>query len=114
MAAVLMVPAAPAAADVPLEELRVVTTQVASGLARPTAIAAVPDGRLLIAEKRGTVRAFHPDTGLAPAPVLDITGRVSSVSNERGLLGIVPAPDFAQTSVVYLAYTRLSDNALTL
>jgi glucose/arabinose dehydrogenase len=103
-------------ADVPLDELRVVTVQVASGLQRPTAIAIPADGsgRLLIAEKRGTVRAFQPDTGLAPAPVLDISGRVSSAANERGLLGIVAAPDFAQTSLVYLAYTRLTDNALTL
>lgn len=107
---------AASAADVPLDELRVVTTQVASGLQRPTAIAALADGsgRLLITEKRGAVRTFHPDTGLAPAPVLDISSRVSSTANERGLLGIVPAPDFAQTSLVYVAYTRLTDNALTL
>lgn len=105
-----------ARADVPLDELRAVTTQVAFGLSRPTSLTSLPDGsgRLLIAEKRGTVRAFHPDTGLAAGFVLDIRDRVDGVSNERGLLGITPAPDFAQSSVLYLAYTRITDDALTL
>jgi glucose/arabinose dehydrogenase len=101
---------------VPLGELRVTTTEAATGLLRPTAIAALNDhsGRLLITEKQGTVRVFQPDTGLAADPVLDIRDRVNSTQNERGLLGIVPAPDFRRTSLVYVAYTRLPDNALTL
>lgn len=98
---------------VPLEELRVTTTKVAS-LSRPTSIATLPDGRLLITEKRGTVRAFHPRTGLARTPVLDIRNRVSETENERGLLGIAVAPNFAQRQVVYVAYTRRSDEAVTL
>lgn len=114
----LLLPLLPsvASADVPLDRLGVTTTKVADGLVRPTAMTVLNDrsGRLLIAEKRGTVRAFHPDTGLAADPVLDISARVSSVSNERGLLGIVPARDFARTSMVYLSYTRLPDNAVTL
>jgi glucose/arabinose dehydrogenase len=118
----LLSPAVPAAADtsgqgrVPLEELRVVTTQVAEGLVRAVAIAGLddPGGQLLIAEKRGTVRIYDPDTGLAPEPVLDIVDRVNSTQNERGLLGIVPAPDFKHTALVYVAYTRRTDNALTL
>lgn len=101
---------------VPLEQLSVVTTQVAAGLVRPVAMVAANDrsGRMLIAEKRGTVRVFHPDDGLAADPVLDISDRVNSVANERGLLGIVPAPDFRRTKQVYVAYTRLPDGALTL
>jgi glucose/arabinose dehydrogenase len=110
----------PAAAEsrhgVPLDQLAVVTTEVATGLTRPVAMVAANDhsGRLLIAEKRGTVRAFHPDTGLAAEPVLDISDRVNSTANERGLLGIVPAPDFRRTANVYVAYSRLPDGALTL
>jgi glucose/arabinose dehydrogenase len=101
---------------VPLEELTVVTTEVAAGLVRPVAMVAANDrsGRLLIAEKRGTVRVFHPSDGLAADPVLDISDRVNSVANERGLLGIVPAPDFRRSKQVYVAYTRLPDGALTL
>lgn len=120
-AALLPATLSPAAADsrhggVPLDQLRVVTTQVASGLVRPVAMVAANDhsGRLLIAEKRGTVRVFHPKDGLAADPALDIRDRVNSVANERGLLGIVPSPDFRRTSNVYVAYTRLPDGALTL
>src|SRR5688572_26947502 len=74
--------AAPAAAGtsrpraVPLAELTVVSEQVASGLRRPIAITGLPDGRMLIAEKDGTVRAYHPDTGLAAEPVLDLSARI--------------------------------------
>lgn len=103
-------------ADVPLEELTAVATEVATGLARPTAITAPKDGtgRLFITEKPGTIRVFHPDTGLADEPVLDITDRVSESENERGLLGLAAAPDFAESKAVYVAYTRVPDNAVTL
>jgi glucose/arabinose dehydrogenase/lysophospholipase L1-like esterase len=100
--------------DVPLEEVAVTTTQVAFGLRRPTTVVGLEDGRLLVTEKQGTVRSYHPDTGLAADPVLDIRSRVDSSDNERGLLGIAPAPDFAQTSLVYVAYTALPDGTLTL
>ena len=103
-----------AAAAVPFEDVTVTTTQVASGLKRPTTVTGLDDGRLLITEKEGTVRVYHPDTGLAPDPVLDLRDRVDVSGNERGLLGIAPAPDFATTSVVYVAYTSLPAGALTL
>ncbi|GAA3160950.1 hypothetical protein GCM10020001_101490 [Nonomuraea salmonea] len=86
--------AASAAPEVPLEEINAVTTQVAFGLRRPVAIAAPDDGtdRLFIVEKRGTVRVYHPDTGLAPDPIIDITSSVDESGNERGLLGIALSP----------------------
>ncbi|OLF17872.1 PQQ-dependent sugar dehydrogenase [Actinophytocola xanthii] len=107
-------PEAAPARDVPLEQVRVATTQVASGLRRPTTVVGLADGRLLVTEKQGTVRSYHPTSGLAADPVLDLRDRVDSSDNERGLLGITPAPDFAQTSLVYVAYTSLPDGALTL
>src|SRR3989337_1434842 len=99
---------------VPLTELTVVTEQVAFGLRRPIAITGLPDGRMLSAEKNGTVRAYHPDTGLAAEPVLDLTARIDTSDNERGLLGITPAPNFARTGMLYVAYTSLPAGALTL
>ncbi|SMD25035.1 Glucose/arabinose dehydrogenase, beta-propeller fold [Kibdelosporangium aridum] len=99
-----------------LAEISVTTTQVASGLRRPTAIVAPDDGsgRLFITEKAGTVRAYHPTTGLAADPILSIQDRVSQTGNERGLLGIAASPGFAHDQTVYLAYTRVPDNAVTL
>ncbi|MFC4118940.1 PQQ-dependent sugar dehydrogenase [Nonomuraea zeae] len=109
-------PVAAAASRVPLEEVNAITTQVAFGLRRPTAIAAPDDGthRLLITEKRGTVRVYHPDTGLEPTPIIDITASVDESDNERGLLGIALSPDFAESHELYLAYTALPDSAVTL
>ncbi|MEV4799242.1 PQQ-dependent sugar dehydrogenase [Nonomuraea sp. NPDC049421] len=108
--------AASAAPAVPLEEINAVTTQVAFGLRRPVAIAAPDDGtdRLFIVEKRGTVRVYHPDTGLAPDPIIDITSSVDESGNERGLLGIALSPGFADDHEMYLAYTALPDGAVTL
>ncbi|MGX7828403.1 PQQ-dependent sugar dehydrogenase [Actinokineospora sp. 24-640] len=99
-----------------LANLAVETTQVAFGLNRPTAIAAPDDGsgRLFITEKVGTIRVYHPDTGLAAQPLADITAAVSISGNERGLLGIAPSPDFRTDQALYLAYTRIRDNAVTL
>lgn len=105
---------AAAARDVPLDQLRVGTTEVATGLNRPTAIAGLPDGRLLITEKSGTVRAYHPRTGLAAAPVLDLSDRINESENERGLLGIAAAPNFSRSRNLYVAYTALPDGAVTL
>ncbi|HYQ64654.1 PQQ-dependent sugar dehydrogenase [Actinophytocola sp.] len=108
-------PATAAPGPVPLDQLTVTTTQlVPFGLQRPVAIAGVPDGRLLIVEKQGTVRAYDPGTGLAADPVLDVRDRVDISGNERGLLGILPAPDFARTNRLYIAYTGLPDGTLTL
>ncbi|MGI5213768.1 PQQ-dependent sugar dehydrogenase [Plantactinospora sp. CA-290183] len=105
-----------AAAVPPLDQLTVTGTQVAFGLQRPTAITAPDDGsgRLLIAEKQGTIRVYHPTTGLAAAPLLDITDRVDTSGNERGLLGLVTTPDFARTHTLYVAYTALPDGEVTL
>ncbi|MEU4475636.1 PQQ-dependent sugar dehydrogenase [Micromonospora sp. NPDC023888] len=104
----------PTTRAVPLTGLTVVSEQVAFGLQRPIAITGLPDGRMLIAEKNGTVRAYHPDTGLAAEPVLDLTARIDTSDNERGLLGITPAPNFARTGMLYVAYTSLPAGALTL
>ncbi len=101
---------------VPLPSLSATTTQVASGLRRPTALVAPDDGtgRLFITEKPGTVRVYHPDTGLARTPLIDITSAVDESGNERGLLGIALPPDFADSQDLYLAYTALPDGAVTL
>ncbi|WP_093804333.1 PQQ-dependent sugar dehydrogenase [Streptomyces sp. Wb2n-11] len=101
---------------VPLPSLSATTTQVASGLRRPTALVAPDDGtdRLFITEKPGTVRVYHPGTGLARDPLIDIASAVDESGNERGLLGIALPPDFTDSQDLYLAYTALPDGAVTL
>lgn len=80
---------------------------VVSGLTYPTTFAALPDGRLLIAEKAGVVRLFK-DGALQPTPFIDLQGRVNS-HHDRGLLGLAVDPAFATNGFVYLLYTYDDD-----
>jgi glucose/arabinose dehydrogenase len=108
--------AANTAAAVPMPSLHATTTQVAFGLRRPTSVVAANDGtgRLFITEKSGTIRVYHPNTGLAGTPLVDITSSVDESGNERGLLSLAVPRDFAQSQDLYLAYTALPDGAVTI
>jgi glucose/arabinose dehydrogenase/endonuclease YncB( thermonuclease family) len=76
---------------------------VASGLTDPTAFAFLPDGRILISEKRGLVRVQSGGQVL-PAPMIDISDRVNDYW-DHGLLGIVADPGFASNGFIYVLYT---------
>ena len=69
--------------------------------------AAAPSGdaRLFVVERGGTIRVIANGETLA-TPFLDITDRVSNPPGlEGGFLGLVFAPDYAQTGVFYVYYT---------
>ena len=70
---------------------------------RPTAIAFVPDGRILVTGQRGQLHVIRGDRVL-PTPALDLTDGVCSDS-ERGLLGVAVDPAFPARPHVYLYYT---------
>ena len=78
-------------------------SQVVGGLASPTAMEFAPDGRLFVAEQRGTLRVVKSGANLAT--FLDISGRVDS-AGERGLLGLAFDPAFSNNHYVYLYYTQ--------
>jgi glucose/arabinose dehydrogenase len=78
-------------------------SQVVGGLASPTTMEFAPDGRLFVAEQRGTLRV--PKAGGNLATFLDISGSVDS-AGERGLLGIAFDPAFSNNHHVYLYYTQ--------
>lgn len=71
---------------------------------RPISIAANPSdpGRLLVAERGGLVKEVSP---AGTALLLDLTSLVSCCVSERGLLSIAPAPDYAASGRLYVAYT---------
>ncbi|WP_169775369.1 PQQ-dependent sugar dehydrogenase [Streptomonospora alba] len=110
--------ASSAQAQLPLERLQVTSTRTdADRLGRPTDIESAGDGsgRMLITEKEaGAVRVYHPDTGLAADPLLDIGDRITSEGNEQGLLGIATPPDFGNDPELYVAYTSADEGTLTL
>jgi glucose/arabinose dehydrogenase len=86
-----------------------IVRRVGTGFSAPVFIAAMPDntGRMIVVERAGRIRLFNPATGaIAATPMLDITGQVST-DGERGLLGIVLAPDYMMSGRAYLYLTAL-------
>jgi glucose/arabinose dehydrogenase len=79
--------------------------EVASGLSFPLYLTA-PDGdpRLFIVEKGGTIRIVEGDA-LLPDPFLDISGQVSTGS-EQGLLGLAFDPEYAANGRFVVHYTN--------
>lgn len=78
-----------------------------AGLNFPTSFAFLPDGRILIAEKRGVVRVYKGGA-LLTAPLIDITDHVNDYW-DHGLLSIAPDPNFATNGYLYLLYTYEND-----
>jgi glucose/arabinose dehydrogenase len=81
---------------------------VASGLDRPSALARMPDRRLLIAERRGRVRIAE-DGRLLDAPALELTD-AEMEGGENWSLAV--APDFATTRHVYVSYVARDTGGL--
>jgi glucose/arabinose dehydrogenase len=79
-------------------------TQVATGIASPTAMTFAPDGRLFVAEQGGRLRVIK-NGALLPTPF--VTVNVNS-AGERGLLGVAFDPNFAFNQYVYVYYTTAS------
>jgi len=76
-------------------------TQVATGLAAPTAMAFSPDGRLFVTEQGGRLRVIKNGT-LLGTPFLTVS--VNS-AGERGLLGVAFHPNFPLNQYIYVYYT---------
>lgn len=79
---------------------------VAEGLEVPWGIAFLPDGRVLVTERRGRVRLIEGGK-LRPDPVFKVPD--VEPSGESGLMDIALHPDFAANSLVYLAYAYRGD-----
>ncbi len=76
---------------------------LAASLPQPTAMAATPDGRMLVTTKAGQLRVIKGGA-LLSAPALDLTPRTCSLG-ERGLLGVAVDPHFATNHWIFLFYT---------
>jgi glucose/arabinose dehydrogenase len=79
-------------------------TRLVDGLDRPTDLAALPDGRLLVAERSGRVRVV--DAGvLVGDPALVVPG---AAEDGAAVLALAVDPQFARTHAVYAIYTERS------
>lgn len=81
----------------------------ATGFVRPVDIAHCGDSRLFIVEQRGLIFMLDSLGNRLQDTFLNIIDRVRSTENERGLLGLAFPPDYAQTGVFYVDYTRQTD-----
>jgi len=81
-------------------------TSVMGGLGTPTAVAQLPDGRLLVASQVGTL--FVVD-GATKSVALDLaaTSAVCSAA-EMGLLGVAVDPQFASNRHIFVFYTAVT------
>src|SRR5262245_49634488 len=79
-----------------------VRTIVASGLIEPTVIELLPDGRVLIGERRGRILVVE-DGALLPDPLIVLDADSSTL--EHGLAGLAADPDFAHNGFLYAYYT---------
>ena len=74
---------------------------VASGLEHPWSLAFLPDGRMLITERRGRLRLIA-DERLQTEPVSGVP-RVFA-KGQGGLLDVVLHPDYASNGWIYLSF----------
>jgi glucose/arabinose dehydrogenase len=82
-----------------------VNDRVIIGLDEPTQIAWTPDGRMLIAERDGTIWVVPPGSSqVLPTPLIQVPS--VQTADERGLLGLTVDPQFAQNGYIYVYYTH--------
>lgn len=94
-------------------DAQIATTRVAAGLLYPVFVTApAGDSRLFIVEQRGVIKILKNGTVL-PTAFLDIDALITnpSGSDERGLLGLAFAPDYATSGFFYVYYTDLSGDS---
>jgi aldose sugar dehydrogenase len=72
----------------------------------PWAVAALPDGRLLITEKPGRLRIFANGQLSAPVEGVPATSYRERKQEQGGLLDVAVDPGFAQNRRIYLSYSE--------
>jgi glucose/arabinose dehydrogenase len=80
--------------------LRLVT--LVRGLENPWSLAWLPDGRMLVTERRGWLRIVSRDFQLDPRPVAGVP--VVTARGQGGLFDVVLHPRYAENGWIYLAY----------
>lgn len=75
---------------------------VVNGLSLATTLAFTPDGRILIAEKSGTIRIVKNGV-LQPQSMVSLSD--VNTFGDRGLIGLAVDPNFAQNGYIYVSYT---------
>ena len=80
------------------------TVTFRSGLTNPWGMAFLPDGRILVTERGGTMRIVSADGSNLGAPMSGIPA--VHAAGQGGLLDVAIDPDFATTPWVYFSYSE--------
>ncbi len=97
---------APRSPTPPTTDAAITTAEVARGLDHPWGLAFLPDGRMLVTERSGTLLLLAKD-GRSRQPVTG-TPKVAA-GGQGGLLGIALSPDFARDRRVYLSFSEAGE-----
>src|ERR1044071_9076496 len=114
--AIFFAHASPTAPQGRVEAITAIQLQlVLSGLSNTVYVTNSHDGtnRLFIIEKAGVIRVAQPGASTTTV-FLNITSKVLSTDNERGLLGLAFHPQYAINGRFFVYYTRQTDGALTI
>ncbi len=81
------------------------TDVVVANVDSPTAVEALPDGRVIVLEQGGTLQRIDARNPSVPNTIENVGSLVVCSNSERGLLGFTPDTDFFSTGFVYVYYT---------
>jgi glucose/arabinose dehydrogenase len=101
VSAMMAAVSAPACAAPPV----LTATVIQTGLSRPWDVAFLPDGRMLVSERRGNILIFQsPDPGASLLATIPLEG--VHAESEAGAMGIAIDPGFATNGFLYLCISR--------
>src|SRR5262245_6585556 len=102
---VILALAVPAGAGNPISGFQETVFQ--GGLSGPTAIAFLPDGRMLITEQGGALK-LSDGASVKTLTTIPVCSQI-----EMGLLGVAVAPNFSSDGFIYLYSTTNTDGSAT-
>lgn len=83
-------------------------TVVAEALNEPMQLAELPDGKIILIERRGAIKLYDPATNL-----MNVAHTLPVVfENEDGLLGVAVDPNWSQNHWIYLYYSPVGDEVV--
>lgn len=88
----------------PFAQNKINLDQIASGLSIPVDIVFDPENNMYVVEKGGKIKRINFNSNVHEE-VLNLTDRVNSAANERGLLGMVFHPEYLNNGYVFVNYT---------
>lgn len=107
MAQVSLLQASDADSDTLVSEKgRITATSVVSGLKHPWGMAFLPDGRMLVTERTGTIRYVTSD-GRKSGPLSGMPD--IEVGGQGGLFDVILDPDFGRNRWIYFSYSEPGD-----